>query len=134
LCRIGTAIHSALTGHCSLDIRRQVARFQVSDRLTFELTNTVVFDAMALNPASLALTAARQWLSVLRSGGSKKRVSHRYSDRKSTIFCTQIDVPEWLSLLGNNLMAESIMDRIIHNAVKILLNGDSMRKRMTPGS
>ena len=57
----------------------------------------------------------------------------RYSDRKSTIFCTQIDVPEWLSLLGNNLMAESIMDRIIHNAVKILLNGDSMRKRRSPG-
>jgi len=31
-----------------------------------------VFDAMALNPAPLALTAARQWLSVLRPGGSKK--------------------------------------------------------------
>lgn len=82
----------------------------------------LILDEWLLNP-----------LSEHGIGNVFELMESRYSERKSTIFCTQIDVPDWLTLLGNNLLAESIMDRIIHNAVKILLKGDSMRKKAAPG-
>lgn len=53
----------------------------------------------------------------------------RSTEQRSTIFCSQIDTSEWLTALGNSLMAESLMDRVIHISHKIILQGDSMRKK-----
>lgn len=55
---------------------------------------------------------------------------YRYTMHKSTIFCTQIDVSEWMAALGNGLISESLLDRIIHNSESMLIAGDSMRKRL----
>lgn len=55
---------------------------------------------------------------------------YRYTMHKSTIFCTQIDVSECMAALGNGLISESLLDRIIHNSESMLIAGDSMRKRL----
>lgn len=48
----------------------------------------------------------------------------------STIFCSQIDPSGWHIKLGNETIAEAILDRIIHDSYQILLDGDvSMRER-----
>lgn len=48
----------------------------------------------------------------------------------STIFCSQIDPSGWHSKLGNETIAEAILDRIIHDSYQILIDGDvSMRER-----
>jgi DNA replication protein DnaC len=48
----------------------------------------------------------------------------------STIFCSQIDPNGWHIKLGNETIAEAILDRIIHDSYQILLDGEvSMRER-----
>lgn len=48
----------------------------------------------------------------------------------STIFCSQIDPTGWHIKLGNETIAEAILDRIIHDSYQILLDGEvSMRER-----
>ncbi|CDQ19343.1 IS21-like element helper ATPase IstB [Halobacillus karajensis] len=48
----------------------------------------------------------------------------------STIFCSQIDPSGWHLKLGNETIAEAILDRIIHDSYQIMIDGDiSMRER-----
>jgi DNA replication protein DnaC len=47
----------------------------------------------------------------------------------STMVATQIPVAEWHELFGNPTLADAIMDRIIHNAYRLELKGESMRKK-----
>jgi DNA replication protein DnaC len=52
----------------------------------------------------------------------------RYNTR-STMVATQIPVAEWHDLFANPTLADAIMDRIIHNAYRLELKGESMRKK-----
>ena len=49
--------------------------------------------------------------------------------RASTMLATQIPVSDWHDRLGNPTLSEAVMDRIIHNAYRLELRGESMRKR-----
>ena len=49
---------------------------------------------------------------------------------KSTIFCSQIDPKGWPQRLSNGTVAEAIMDRIVHNSIQLMVDGEiSMRER-----
>ena len=48
---------------------------------------------------------------------------------KSTIVTSQLPIDQWHASIGDSTMADAIMDRLIHNAYKINLKGDSLRKR-----
>lgn len=54
-------------------------------------------------------------------------IDDRYN-RKSTILATQIPVTDWQERLGNLTLSDALMDRIIHNAYRLELKGESMRK------
>jgi len=47
----------------------------------------------------------------------------------STIFCSQFDIGEWYPKIGEPVLAEAVCDRIVHRTYKIIISGDSMRKR-----
>ncbi len=51
-------------------------------------------------------------------------------DRRATVVTSQLPIEHWHEALGEPTLAEAILDRLVHNAYKILLQGDSMRKRM----
>lgn len=52
----------------------------------------------------------------------------RYN-KSSTMVTTQLPVAEWHELFGNPTLADAIMDRMIHNAYRLELKGESMRKK-----
>ncbi|GAE95491.1 mobile element protein [Gracilibacillus boraciitolerans JCM 21714] len=50
--------------------------------------------------------------------------------RASTIFCSQFSPEGWHTKLGQAQVADAILDRIVHDSHKILVDGEvSMRER-----
>ena len=47
----------------------------------------------------------------------------------ATLIASQIPVTHWHELMDNPTVADAILDRLIHNAYKINLKGESMRKK-----
>ena len=54
-------------------------------------------------------------------------VEHKY-DNASIIFTSQIPVKEWHGLIGDDTIADAILDRIVYSSHRVELDGDSMRK------
>jgi len=54
-------------------------------------------------------------------------IEDRY-DRRSTLITSQLPVKHWHDILADPTLADAIMDRLVHNAYKIELKGESMRK------
>ena len=52
----------------------------------------------------------------------------RYQTR-STIVTSQLPVARWHEQIGEATAADGILDRLVHNAHRIEMRGDSMRKR-----
>ncbi len=50
---------------------------------------------------------------------------------RSTIITSQLPVDQWHAIIGDATLADAIMDRLIHNAYKINLRGESMRKKQS---
>ena len=50
-------------------------------------------------------------------------------DRRATIVTSQLPVEHWHEALGDPTLADAILDRLVHNAYKLPLRGESMRKR-----
>lgn len=50
----------------------------------------------------------------------------------STLLATQVPVGEWHARLGDQDAADGILDRIIHNAYRIDMRGESQRKLRSP--
>jgi DNA replication protein DnaC len=47
----------------------------------------------------------------------------------STIVTSQLPLDQWHSSIGDSTLADAIMDRLVHNAYKINLKGESLRKK-----
>jgi DNA replication protein DnaC len=50
----------------------------------------------------------------------------------STLVTSQFPVERWHDLIGDPTLADAILDRLVHNAYKLTLKGDSMRKKRPP--
>jgi DNA replication protein DnaC len=55
----------------------------------------------------------------------------RYQVR-STLLTSQLPVVNWHAQIGDPTLADSILDRLVHNAHRIELKGESMRKKRGP--
>ncbi|WP_338318142.1 ATP-binding protein, partial [Bradyrhizobium ottawaense] len=49
--------------------------------------------------------------------------------RASTIVTSQLPVDTWHGAIGDPTVADAILDRLVHNAHRLQLTGESMRKR-----
>lgn len=52
--------------------------------------------------------------------------------KSSTIITSQIPVNKWHEVIGEETIADAILDRIIHDAHRIEMKGDSLRKKRQP--
>jgi DNA replication protein DnaC len=56
--------------------------------------------------------------------------------KSATIMISQLPTDQWYQSIGDNTLADAILDRLMHNAHRIQLKGESMRKihhSLTPG-
>ena len=77
----------------------------------------LVLDDFGITP--LSDTVVRDLLEI---------VDDRY-DRRATLITSQLPLDQWHTYLGDRTVADAILDRLVHNAYKLSLQGDSMRKR-----
>lgn len=52
--------------------------------------------------------------------------------RRSTVITSQLPIAKWHELIGDPTYADAILDRLVHNAHRIELTGDSLRKPRKP--
>jgi DNA replication protein DnaC len=69
---------------------------------------------------------------ILMMDAEQKRLlleilEHRY-EQSATIITSQLAVEDWYDYLNDPLIADALLDRVVHQAEKITLSGESMRK------
>ena len=79
-------------------------------------TDVLIVDDWAMNP--LGETERRDFYEICED---------RY-DNRSTILTSQLPVAHWHEQIGDPTTADSILDRLLHNAYRIELEGASMRR------
>jgi DNA replication protein DnaC len=52
--------------------------------------------------------------------------------RRSTVLTSQLPIGRWHEQIGDPTLADGILDRLVHNAHRIEMQGESMRKRSKP--
>lgn len=50
-------------------------------------------------------------------------------EQSSTIIISQLPTDQWYNMIGDNTLADAILDRLMHNAHRLNINGESMRKK-----
>lgn len=53
-------------------------------------------------------------------------------EKASTIITSQIPISKWHDVIGEQTIADAILDRIVHNAHRIEMKGESLRKKKRP--
>jgi DNA replication protein DnaC len=86
-------------------------------------------------------TLAKTHLLVIDDWGLKKFVKEQSHDLleiledrhglKSTLITSQLPVDHWHEIIADPTLADAILDRLVHNAYRINLKGESMRKNKT---
>ncbi len=83
-------------------------------------THLLIFDDWLRD--SLSRSQAKDLLEIL---------DDRYG-RSASLVATQVPVQDWHARIPDPTLADSILDRLIHNAYRLELKGDSMRKVHSP--
>ena len=84
--------------------------------------------------AKAQLLIIDDWLRTPLSKSQTNDILEIIDDRyklSSTILVTQVPVADWHERIANPTLADAIMDRIVHNAYRLELKGESMRKRVS---
>ena len=72
------------------------------------------------------------WAMVKLTADQRRDLMEVIDDRHgrgSTIVATQVPVDRWHDQIGDPTYADAIMDRLVHNAYRFELKGESMRRR-----
>src|SRR5208283_756200 len=101
-----------------ISIARHDGRYQ---KLMAQVTKceVLVLDDLLISP--LSQDDQRELLEI---------VEERY-DRKATIITSQLPIKSWHDAMQDPTLADAILDRLVHNAYKVELKGESMRKKRT---
>jgi DNA replication protein DnaC len=88
------------------------------------MTGYAKTDLLILDDWGLAPFTAAQRRDML------ELLDDRYGNR-STLVTSQMPVDKWQGLIGDPTLGDAILDRLVHNAYRIELKGESMRRRAT---
>ena len=70
-----------------------------------------------------------RWRRCRKQSAETSGRSARIATRRSMILTSQLPVSRWHEQIGDPTLADSILDRLVHNAHRIEMRGESMRKK-----
>ncbi len=88
---------------------------------SYARTDLLILDDWGLAP--IGASERRDLLEILED---------RYGNR-STLVTSQLPVESWYEVIGDPTLADAILDRIVHGAYKLAVDGDSMRAKRAGG-
>ena len=113
-------------------------RYERTSRLLHQLHLAQADGSYAKGLASLArlpLLILDDWLrdplTAAQARDMLEILDDRYG-RTSTLIATQIPVTDWHARIPDPTIADAILDRLVHQAHRLELKGESMRKTRTP--
>lgn len=89
----------------------------LSELRKIERMDLLILDDFGLQPFDA--TARMNLLDVIED---------RYG-KKSTIITSQIPVKEWYDVIGEKTVADAVLDRLVHQSLRVELYGESLRKQ-----
>src|SRR6202171_6329172 len=117
-CRDGFTAYFATAAQLFRDLELARADGSYAKKLrALGQVDVLIVDDWAMGP--LADTECRSFLEIC---------DERYLTR-STLLTSQLPVAKWHAQIGDPTMADSILDRLVHAAHRIELQGESMRKK-----
>ena len=134
-CGSGKTYLACALGHNACMLGYSVRYFRIS-RLLLELTQA---KADGTYYKKLKLLARIQMMIIDDWGLEQLKPAHRndlmeiMDDRHghtSTVVISQLPTDEWYASIGDNTLADAILDRLMHNSHRLQLKGESMRKIM----
>jgi DNA replication protein DnaC len=134
-CGCGKTYLACALGH-SACLHGYTVRYYRLSRLLLELTQAKADGSYHKQLKQLAKT---QLLLIDDWGLESLKPAHRndlmeiMDDRHgqtSTLMISQLPTDQWYSSIGDNTLADAILDRLMHNAHRLQLKGESMRKLM----
>ena len=112
-CQKGHRVLYANTARLMAQLKVAKAKGSILQELKkIERTKLLILDDFGLQP--LDTTARNLLMDIIED--------------RLTIIASQIPVRAWYEDIANQTVADAIMDRIIHGAIKIQLKGESIRK------
>lgn len=115
------------------------AQYVRTERLLGDLTLSRVDGTYARQLAALArldLLVLDDWCLAPLTDQNRRdlleALDDRY-DRRSTLVASQLPVDKWHEALGDPTVADAILDRLVHNAHRIALQGESLRRQRVVG-
>jgi DNA replication protein DnaC len=103
-------------------------------RLLYQLAQSHLdgsYPALLASLAKLDLLILDDWMRDPLTASEARDLLEVFDDRfgrVSTLVASQVPVADWFARLPDPTIADSILDRIIHNSYRLTLTGDSQRK------
>ena len=91
------------------------------------------YGKMLINLAKHDLLVIDDWGLAPLDDHGRRDILEILEDRhniRSTIVTSQVPLENWHEIIGDPTIADAILDRLVHNAYKITLKGESMRKKL----
>ena len=110
------------------------AKYYRLSRLLLELTQTKAdgsYSKALQTLARLDVLILDDWGLEPLKAAQRNDVMEIMDDRNgssSTLIISQLPTDQWYQSIGDNTLADAILDRLMHNAHRIKLKGESMRK------
>ncbi len=89
----------------------------IKELLRIERQDLLIIDDFGIQPFDQASRASLLEIIEDRHG------------KRSTIITSQLPVKQWHDVIGEKTIADAVLDRIVHNAGRIELKGESLRKK-----
>lgn len=132
-CGSGKTYLACAIGHNAC-LKGYSARYYRLSRLLLELTQAKVdgsYQKLLKQLAKTELLLIDDWGLETLSAAHRHDLMEIMDDRHgqtSTIVISQLPTDQWYAGIGDNTLADAILDRLMHNAHRLELTGESMRK------